>query len=316
MKKLSTWVLCILLFLFLMPAAFAEGNWVCPSCNSENDPSNYCVYCGKENPHKESAANPANHSHVLISFGEARDATCLEYGLTRGIQCSECGEILAEQTIQPKTGHEWKPATCLKPMTCAVCGTTQGTTGEHSWKTTGTLTICDICGENRSRLYGVYLNELPWVKKNCKFYHWSAEPVSVPNNLKWSDTNTIGYIPSADDIWGNVYQYGMHLDSGDKGPYWILYNLSGKYTRLTGTIAPPVASAEGTLAPAYEYNEYYKYIKIYLDGNEIYTSPRMTPFSQPALINEDITGGRSLRIEYSGSGYSNEIAVLFDAMLQ
>ena len=98
------------------------------------------------------------------------EATCTETGLTAGVKCSVCGEILTEQEETPaldhdmgayvvttpatcttvgeeradcsrcdyfetreieKAAHAWADADCTKPSTCTVCGTTSGTAIGH-----------------------------------------------------------------------------------------------------------------------------------------------------------------------------------------
>ena len=45
--------------------------------------------------------------------------------------------------------HSWSPATCVRPATCTICGTTQGSALGHSWSP-ATYTqprTCTVCGE-------------------------------------------------------------------------------------------------------------------------------------------------------------------------
>jgi DNA-directed RNA polymerase subunit RPC12/RpoP len=60
-------------------------------------------------------------------------ATCEDTGLTDGVRCSRCGEILVKQQVIPALGHNYvsevtKPATCaeegIKKYTCTLCGDT------------------------------------------------------------------------------------------------------------------------------------------------------------------------------------------------
>ena len=71
------------------------------------------------------------------------DATCTKSGLTDGVICSVCGEILTAQTAIPTTAHSWVTA-CTKPKTCSVCGETQGPVLPHNgYEHDG---VCDYCG--------------------------------------------------------------------------------------------------------------------------------------------------------------------------
>ena len=52
--------------------------------------------------------------------------------------------------------HEWIPATCTQPQTCAKCGETQGDSLGHSW-TDATCTqpqACTVCGETQGDALG------------------------------------------------------------------------------------------------------------------------------------------------------------------
>ena len=85
--------------------------------------------------------NPAgNISSNTVSFvahdyieTEGKDATCTESGLTAGIKCSVCDEVLLEQEEIPALGHtvEVLPA---KAATCTESGLTEGER-------------CSVCGE-------------------------------------------------------------------------------------------------------------------------------------------------------------------------
>ncbi len=59
------------------------------------------------------------------SIGEAKDATCTEDGITAGLKCTDCGEILEEQKTITTPGHNYESGACT------VCGEAQCT--EHKW---------------------------------------------------------------------------------------------------------------------------------------------------------------------------------------
>ena len=47
------------------------------------------------------------HVHRLVAAGEAKAPTCTEEGLTAGIKCSLCNEIIEAQQAIPALGHDW-----------------------------------------------------------------------------------------------------------------------------------------------------------------------------------------------------------------
>ncbi|MBR3875147.1 MAG: hypothetical protein IKJ25_00020, partial [Clostridia bacterium] len=64
----------------------------------------------------------------------AKAATCTETGLTEGLRCKDCEEILTKQEIIPMVAHTWTLATCTAPKTCSVCKATEGEALGHHWK--------------------------------------------------------------------------------------------------------------------------------------------------------------------------------------
>ena len=56
------------------------------------------------------------HTEVII---EGKAPTCTEAGLTEGVKCAECGEILVAQEEIPALGHDWKGTSCAR------CGETR-----------------------------------------------------------------------------------------------------------------------------------------------------------------------------------------------
>lgn len=67
------------------------------------------------------------------------NATC-----TTPMTCILCGE-----TNGSPSGHAWVDATCTQARNCSICGTTEGTALEHSWitATCSTPKSCSLCGE-------------------------------------------------------------------------------------------------------------------------------------------------------------------------
>ena len=79
------------------------------------------------------------------------EPTCTATGLTEGVLCGECGEILVEQEAIPATGHTpGADATCTEPQNCTVCGEILNSTNGHipgapaTCTTAQTCTVCHI----------------------------------------------------------------------------------------------------------------------------------------------------------------------------
>ncbi len=72
------------------------------------------------------------HTNTEVLAAEA--ATCTKTGLTEGLKCKDCEEILTSQEIVPMIAHSWTLATCIAPKTCSVCELTEGDALGHNWK--------------------------------------------------------------------------------------------------------------------------------------------------------------------------------------
>ena len=72
--------------------------------------------------------DPAGHRHITL---ESLAPSCTEAGLTEGVGCRICGDILVSQEILDALGHNWLDATCAQPQTCETCGEHQGEALPH-----------------------------------------------------------------------------------------------------------------------------------------------------------------------------------------
>lgn len=102
-----------------------------PTCSSEGsyDCVYYCTSCGKEL--SRTHISVAKTQHTLVN-DLGYDATCTSEGLSDGIHCSVCGQILTEPQVIPAFGHqesEWivtVPATSenegIRVKKCQICG--------------------------------------------------------------------------------------------------------------------------------------------------------------------------------------------------
>ena len=105
-------------------------SWLDATCTAPKT----CTVCG------ETEGEALGHTEKTVP---GYDATCTKSGLTDGVICSVCGEILTAQTAIPTTAHSWVTA-CTKPKTCSVCGETQGPVLPHNgYDYDG---VCDYCG--------------------------------------------------------------------------------------------------------------------------------------------------------------------------
>lgn len=93
--------------------------------------------------------------HINTSVVESKPATCGESGLTEGLKCSDCGEILKQQEVIPATGehkdanHDGKCDECGASMKCSHKNVTilaaKKATCSEKGLTEGRE--CSVCGE-------------------------------------------------------------------------------------------------------------------------------------------------------------------------
>jgi len=108
---------------------------------------------------------------------EWKDANC-----TDPMTCSLCGETEGEAL-----GHSWTDADCDTPKTCSVCGETDGEAPGHQW-TDGncqTFKTCSVCGESNGEL-----GDHDYVDGSCTVCG-ATEPVSVLVPTLVTDVSTL-----------------------------------------------------------------------------------------------------------------------------
>ncbi len=250
-------------------------------------------------------------------------------------------EPTEEKSACERNGHDWKAATCTEPKTCTVCGATEGSAKGHSWKA-ATCTepkTCTVCGAKEGSALGhdwapatytspetckrcgttrgtaltvsaVYLTDMPYSAKFGKLYVHTKKAASWTSNNDYRDETTNGNIYPARDRKGTYYENGFHLDGSTLGPYYITYDLEGKYTRLYGYYGVSYS------ANLQDIKGYKKYFEIYADGKLIFTSATMKYDSSSQYFSIDVTGVKTLRIQYSATEGSNDLAVIYEAKLE
>ena len=88
---------------------------------------------------------PCDHKAVLL---ERVEATCTANGKTAGSMCELCGQILDAPELIPAPGHNFKEVSCTEPLTCALCGATEGQAVGHAFEeaTCKKPMTCRKCG--------------------------------------------------------------------------------------------------------------------------------------------------------------------------
>ncbi len=136
-----------------------------PGCMTDGYTTHTCTTCGHS--YKDSYVNATGHSWNAAtcttpmtckncgtvsgsSLGHSYKSTvtaptCVSDGYTTHT-CTTCGDSYKDSYVS-SSGHSWNEATCTAPMTCTVCGTTTGTTADHSY-VNGSCTTCGNADPN------------------------------------------------------------------------------------------------------------------------------------------------------------------------
>lgn len=69
-----------------------------PTCNAKG--KSYCYDCGN-------FYDTFKHEDILLEIVEGKDATCTETGLSIGVKCGVCGEMIDEQVVLPVIAHTY-----------------------------------------------------------------------------------------------------------------------------------------------------------------------------------------------------------------
>ena len=105
-----------------------ETQVIAPTCTEEGYTLHTCSLCG--DTYKTDFTNATKHAgttEVLKGYPH----TCTEPGLSDGLKCTKCGEVLEEQIVIPA---DHTPIDYNKQPTCTEPGVSGGT-------------VCEICGE-------------------------------------------------------------------------------------------------------------------------------------------------------------------------
>lgn len=84
------------------PSNFCDHVWVDADCTTPKT----CSICGK------TERTALGHIEEIMP---SKAATCEETGLTEGIRCSRCGEVLTPQQVIPALGHKYTSEVTLEP---------------------------------------------------------------------------------------------------------------------------------------------------------------------------------------------------------
>ncbi|MBQ3042065.1 MAG: hypothetical protein IJD47_02590, partial [Clostridia bacterium] len=117
-----------------------------PTCENTGVMTYTCSKCG--DTYTEEIKAPG-HTEATIP---AVEPTCTTAGLTAGVKCSVCGEILTEQTPVEALGHSWNEGVVTTDPTCTTTGVRTYTCTREGCGQTETETI-DALGHDYDVVY-------------------------------------------------------------------------------------------------------------------------------------------------------------------
>lgn len=164
-----------------------------------------------------------NCKHTDVTVLPAKDATCTEAGITEGVICNGCEEVLQEQQIINALGHN----EVIDKGYDATCTTAGLTDGKH----------CETCGETlveQSYIKAKGHDESEWIIEK--------EPTEIEDGYKYKECYTCGE-KTEEEIIPFVGNTGLEYS----------VNADGKTCTITG-----IGSFEGTKLNVPEYIRNYK----------------------------------------------------------
>ena len=135
--------------------------------------------------------------HTDVTILASKSATCIESGLTEGIVCNGCEEILQAQRVIDVLGHN-EVVDAGYPATCTTAGLSDG---KH----------CDRCNEvliAQSYIKELGHNESDWVIEK--------EPTETEDGYKYKKCSTCG-VKTAEEVIPFIGDTGLEYSVNDDG---------------------------------------------------------------------------------------------------
>ena len=202
--------------------------------------------CSKCNETKTEVIPATGHTEETIP-GKA--ATCTETGLTDGVKCSVCGEILTAQEVIPALGHAYDATvttepTCttdgVKTFTCKNCGDTYTeaipakghTWGDWTVVKEATATeegleerVCSVCGEKESRP----IEKLPVAKLELTESRNGTTGTELNVTVPYGGRNKVAFALTS-SVEGTKYEV---KSNGKRAAFKIDENGNVKFVRMS-----------------------------------------------------------------------------------
>lgn len=215
-----------------------------PTCTTGGSTTHICSVCG--DTYTDGETDAAGHKEQTV-IGKA--ATCTESGLTDGVKCATCGEVITEQTEIPALGHKYTNYTSNNDATCTADGTKTASCDNDCGKTS---TVTDTGSklehnytEEQSRTAATCVATGSVVKKcaNCDATTTETLPIDSSNH---TGNNTItgktdATCENAGYTGDSVCECGTTVATGEeipaKGHSWgtVSYEWNNDYSKCTAS---------------------------------------------------------------------------------
>ena len=128
-------------------------------------------------------------NHIIISSNPVTTIALTTF--TTAPSNASTTEVTTAPATQETHVHSFRDATCTSPKTCTVCGTTSGSTADHSFSEGK----CTVCGKKDPDFNNEIMVWIP--TKGGKKYHTRAECSNMidPDHVTLSQAETLGFTP-------------------------------------------------------------------------------------------------------------------------
>ena len=133
-----------------------------PTCLAEGNKAYYICDCGRWYADSSCTTEITSKDVVLPAKGHteaidpAKEATCMQTGLTQGSHCSDCGLVIKAQTVTPALGHHYS--------------------GDYAYDADGHWRVCSRCAALEEKHSHVYDDDKDAICNDCGFERTIKNP--------------------------------------------------------------------------------------------------------------------------------------------
>lgn len=262
-----------------------------------------------DTPSKSQADKPSGTDETTSTQSESRPvSSTTKESETNNISQTQPSINQPKPTSTTTHNHKYADATCTTPKKCS-CGATEGSALGHKYQN-GVCSVCNAIDEVKYveaqvnaadkafTDYTKYNDALKIIKaalqkfpknttlKTKKDYYQSFAPLYLSDIEPYSKTTWFKSVDEDKDVFNTTHYHCIRIE-----PYFQFadgtYDLSAKYNTFTATVYS--TGNEDSLG----------WLKIYADGECVYSNTSIEACARPFKITLDVTGVMDLKIEMS-----------------